>query len=243
MKIGVAQIETLTGDFNYNFNIHEKCVRLAHDIGVDSLIFPELSITNYNSLRAKELAFDLDDSRFSIIQSWSDQMSISISLGAPIRTDAGVWISSVIFQPGQDKKMISKEHLHGDEIEFFLPAVNEKRTFGSENKVGVVICYEISIPHHLSTVMSEGPEVMVASVAKYENSIEKSYQILSGFSRENEVWTMMSNSVGDADGKPCAGQSAIWDRKGNLLLSLDDKSDGLLTLNTKTGEAQSHLLK
>jgi predicted amidohydrolase len=44
----------------------------------------------------------------------------------------------------------------------------------------------------------------------------------------------MANAVGQADGEECAGKSAIWNDKGELLAQLDGQREGLLILDTDT---------
>ncbi|MDY4379262.1 hypothetical protein SOV92_15780 [Pectobacterium brasiliense] len=46
----------------------------------------------------------------------------------------------------------------------------------------------------------------------------------------------MANAVGKADNFICAGQSAIWDREGKLLIQVNATQEALLILDTETGK-------
>lgn len=47
---------------------------------------------------------------------------------------------------------------------------------------------------------------------------------------------LMANAVGKADNFICAGQSAIWDREGKLLIQVNATQEALLVLDTETGK-------
>lgn len=77
------------------------------------------------------------------------------------------------------------------------------------------------------------PDVYVASVAKFRNGIAPSYNRLAALARSG-VHALFVNSVGVADNGVCAGGSAVWNREGKLLASLDDTHEGLLIFDTDT---------
>jgi predicted amidohydrolase len=64
---------------------------------------------------------------------------------------------------------------------------------------------------------------------------------LSEIARTYSMTVIMSNCTGLCDGEQCAGKSAVWNNKGELLGQLNDDGEGLLVFDTDTGEIGSIL--
>ena len=56
LKIGLAQINPKLGDVESNLALHLAKIEEAADLGVELLVFPELSLTGY---RLRDLTFDV----------------------------------------------------------------------------------------------------------------------------------------------------------------------------------------
>jgi len=52
---------------------------------------------------------------------------------------------------------------------------------------------------------------------------------------------LMTNAIGQADGEICAGKTAVWNEKGQLIKQLDDIHEGILIFDTDTQEVTEHL--
>ena len=111
MKICVTQTRPVKGDIETNIDNHKKLINLAVSNGADTVIFPELSITGYEPELSKELAIDLNDSRFDVFQNISDARQITIGVGAPIKNNGGICISMILFQPHKARQLYSKKYL------------------------------------------------------------------------------------------------------------------------------------
>ena len=119
MKICVAQTKPVTGDIEQNILHHKEFINRATALGADSIIFPELSLTGYEPTLAKALAVDLYDNRLDDFQAISNAQKITIGVGIPVRTENGITISMIIFQPHRERLVYSKKYIHADEEEFF----------------------------------------------------------------------------------------------------------------------------
>jgi predicted amidohydrolase len=104
-------------------------------------------------------------------------------------------------------------------------------------KVGLAICYEISIPAHAEATFLAGAGIYVASVAKTAKGVQAAAERLSAIARQFGAPVLMANCVGTCDGVYCAGGSAAWSRRGERLAQLDDASEGLLAFDTGTEAA------
>lgn len=242
MKICVAQTRPVKGNINANIEHHKKMINLAITNGADMIIFPELSITGYEPELAKELATNQDDSRFDQLQQISDTNQITIGVGVPTKNNEGICISMVIFHPHKARRTYSKKYIHADEEPFFISGQNFGCLPGPKPKIGLAICYELSIPEHSENAHQCGAEVYIASVAKTAEGVEKASKSLSEIASKFSMTVLMSNCVGLCDNFESAGKTAIWNNKGVLARQLNDITEGILIIDTDTAEITEKML-
>ena len=234
MKICITQTNPIKGDIETNIARHKKFIELAVSNAADIIIFPELSLTGYEPSLAKELATDANDIRLNDFQIISDTHQISIGVGLPTKSNAGICISMIFFQPNKPRQVYSKKYLHADEEPFFVSGANISGIKIKEKNVALAICYELSVPQHSEDAFKSGAEIYIASVAKTATGVEKAFKTLSDTASKYSMTTLMSNSVGLCEDGLCAGQSAVWNNKGVLIAQLDNTSEGILIFDTET---------
>lgn len=105
----------------------------------------------------------------------------------------------------------------------------------------LAVCYEISVPEHLEAALKFGPEIYVASVAKFEAGINKAIERLSKIAADCSMPVLMANCIGFSDGGQCAGQTSVWNKRGALIGQLNDSDEGLLIFDTETHELTASL--
>ncbi len=228
MKICVAQTHPVKGDIQGNIENHKKLIGHAVENNADLIIFPELSLTGYEPTLAKELAITKEDNRLDDFQILSDANEISIGVGAPTKSDSGICISMILFQPNKLRKIYSKKYLHADEEPFFVSGDNFPCLTIKETKIAFAICYEISIEEHAERAHKDGATIYIASVAKFESGIEKALQRLASIASDYKMTVLMSNCVGNSDGQKCAGKTSIWNSNGVLMNQLNESEEGIL---------------
>jgi predicted amidohydrolase len=236
MKICAAQTRPIKGDIQGNIENHKKWIDLAVSEGVELVIFPELSLTGYEPALAKELATDQDDSRFDDFQAISDAKEITIGVGVPTKNEKGICISMLLFQPHQERRTYSKSYLHPGEEEFFVRGQSSPDLQVNHTNIALAICYEISVPEHLESVLKFGPGIYFASVAKFVDGISKAIERLSRVARDCSMIVLMSNCVGFSDGGQYAGKTSVWNNGGSLIGQLNDSDEGTLVFDTETHE-------
>lgn len=243
MKICVAQTRPFKGDVERNIDNHKKLIDLALSSGADMIIFPELSITGYEPELAKELATSPDDSRFDDFQRISHTRQITIGIGMPIKTDTGITISMVLFQPQQERQLYSKKYLHSDEEGYFVSEASTIGLLGNKTNIAMAICYELSVPEHSENAFNSGAEIYIASVAKTADGVKKAYKSLSDIARKYSMTTFLSSCIGYCDNFESAGKTAVWDNKGLLVGQLDDKNEGILIFDTDSQELVTKMIE
>lgn len=238
MKICLAQTKPERGVIDANINNHLALIDSAISHGADCIIFPELSLTAYENSLAKELAVTKDDERLTVFEQLSSEGNITIGVGIPTKGEEGVHISMILFQPGQPRQVYSKKYLHEDEWPFFTPGENYTGLQINGTPVALAICYELSIPQHAQDAGKRGAPIYLTSVVKTAAGVEKAGKTLVDIAKTYNMTVLMVNSVGLCEDGLCAGGSAAWNGKGELLGQLDDLNEGLLLVNTDTQEVK-----
>ena len=121
-------------------------------------------------------------------------------------------------------------------LDFFINDKNSTGLIGSNPNLALAICYELSVPKHSEDAFNRGAEIYVASVAKNANGVEKAIKNLSEIGKKYSMTVLMSNCIGQSGGYECGGKSSIWNKEGALLGQLDDSSEGILIIDTKTNQ-------
>ncbi|HLG41411.1 MAG TPA: carbon-nitrogen hydrolase family protein [Chitinophagaceae bacterium] len=234
MKICVAQTKSVRGDVQANITNHQRLIELAVSNGAGIIIFPELSITGYEPELAKELATDQNDSRLDVFQQICDKKQITIGVGMPLKSDPGITISMIIFQPHKTRQVYSKQYLHSDEYPYFVSGNGQVFLADENNKIAPAICYEISVREHAENAYKNGAKIYIASVAKSVAGVEKTFKDLSGIAGKYSMTVLMSNCIGHCDNFDCGGKTSAWNDKGILLGQLNDINEGILIVDTET---------
>jgi predicted amidohydrolase len=242
MKICAIQTQPVTGSIQSNITRHKQFVQAAIAQHVDVIIFPELSLTGYEPTLAKDLAVDMNDHRLDDFQTISNEQTVTIGVGIPIRTEKGIIIGMIVFQPNYERSVYAKRYIHPDEEEFFVSGESFPTRIISGKPVALAICYEISVPAHAEKALRNGAVAYIASVAKFTNGVDKATQRLSEIAATYHVPVVMSNCIGPADNGICAGKTSAWSAQGILLGQLDESREGMILLDTETNVAQQILL-
>lgn len=237
MKIALAQMQPAKGDISTNISHHCRFISKAIESKADAIFFPELSLTGYEPGLAKELATTINDKRLTVFQSLSDENNIVTGAGLPTTGSNGVYISMIIFQPHAPRRLYSKQHLHDDELPYFIPGAGQVYITIQNKKIALAICYESLLLQHAETVSKEGTDIYLASVAKSANGVAKAYRHYPDIANKYSIPVLMANCVGHCDNFQSAGSSAAWNKKGDVAGKLDEKSEGILIFDTETETA------
>lgn len=211
-------------------------IELALEKEADLILFPELSLTGYEPTLADTLASIQEDVRLDIFQEMSDKELITICVGLPTRSKAGVHISLVVFQPDAPRSTYSKQHLHKDELPFFVPGDQSMILTLDNKKIALAICYESLLPEHAEEAAQQGAGFYLASVAKTAKGMEKANKGYPEIAKKQGMVVMMANSVGPNNETESAGGSAVWNASGALVHQLDDHNEGFLIYDIETEE-------
>lgn len=243
MRIGVVQLESIHADVEGNIARHAQVIDRAAAHGAELLVFPELSLTQYDPTIADEMATTPDDPRFQPLQRLADRHHMTICAGMPLRAETGNTIAMLIFQPQQPVGVYSKYHLAADEKPFFVPGPPEPEFALFHETIAFAICYEISVPEHAKTACDRGASVYIASVAKTHAGADRATQRLATIAREHGMTVFMSNCVGPCEDTRGGGGSAVWTPQGELLTQMDDTQQGVILYDAQMPEQSPEMMR
>ena len=242
MKIGLAQIKSETGHIRHNIDHHLAVLQSLDPGTADLVVFPELSLSNYEPDVADFVALAAEDERFNVFKEYATTSGMVIAVGCPLKTSGKPLIALCVFTPDGRFIHVGKQYLHADEIPYFAHASDGPWVLDLNVRVGLAICYELSVAVHTKAVMACSPEVYLASVAKTPAGVALSQDTLSRTAKQYGIPVLMVNSVGTCEGNVAGGGSMVIGADGNLVSRLDGTSEGLLIYDTESGETQSIVL-
>lgn len=242
MKLCVAQLQPVAGDLEANLDKHHALLDLAITAGAELICFPELSLTGYEPKLAKQLVSHPADRRLRSLQGRADAQSVSIAVGLPTTAKQGIHISLILFQPGQPPVVYAKQQLHPDELPYFVPGDQPVLVRSTDPVIAPAICYESLQAAHGEQAASLGAQIYLASVAKSAQGLEKARLHYPAIAQRYGMAVLMANCLGPCDDFWAAGQSAIWNAHGNLLIRLDPDREGIALFETATQQVRAHYL-
>ncbi|MEB3209892.1 MAG: carbon-nitrogen hydrolase family protein [Leptolyngbyaceae bacterium] len=252
MKICAVQFRPVAGDILVNLAKHLEFVDRAITHGADVIFFPELSLTGYEPQLARSLATDPADSRLDVFQQRSDRHSVTIGVGLPLTVnseesreskESKVQIGMVWFTPNAPRRSYAKQHLHEDELPFFVAGSQQLVLEIAGHTLAPAICYESLQSTHADHAAKLGANVYLASVAKPAGGMAKAMQHYPAIAQKHKMYVILSDSVGPCDTFISVGQSAVWNPQGEALTQMDSESEGLVMLDTTTQMADVHVLQ
>lgn len=240
MKICAVQFQPTRGDITANLAKHLAFIRVAIDQGGDLIFFPELSLTGFEPKLAKLLATDENDPRFDVFQQCSNEHDLTIGVGLPLSKGSKVQIGMVWFTPNAARCRYAKQQLHADEVPFFVSGESQLILETPAHKLAPAICYESLQQNHADQAARLGANIYLASVAKSAGGMAKAMRHYPFIAHQYNMYVIMSNSLGPCDNFTSVGQSAVWNRRGELLVQMDSDSEGVLMVDTVTEKAAIH---
>lgn len=231
MIIAAAQTKPKQFDLQANLSDHFRLIKLAAQNGACLIIFPEMSITGYETEHADEMALKPDDTRLAGLQHLSDENNIIVVAGAPVLLNENLYIGSLIFQPHQAVKVYTKQFLHSTEVDFFASSFEYNPMLELKNeRISFAICADIDHPEHAGNAAKSDATLYIASIFFTPKGIAEAHSLLSGYAEKHALNILMANFAGQSWGIEAAGKSAFWNSNGELVAQLNSHDEGLLLI-------------
>jgi NAD+ synthase (glutamine-hydrolysing) len=261
MRIGLAQINPLIGDFRGNVEKIRRFADSARGEGCDLVVFPELALLGYPPRDLLDIPSFVQSSRayWSRIQEAS--RGIGLICGVVAENESGVGKpyhnTALFFDDGRLVGQVHKRLLPSydvfDEERYFEPGQAAWWTEWRGTRIGITICEDIwNVPDYLPRPLYRADpmaEMGRASVQVLVNISASPFHLgkaswvgdlLGSHSRRSSMQMVYVNQVGGNDELVFQGRSMVWDDSGRLAARGADFAEDLVVYDTETRQGDLH---
>ncbi len=145
LRVGAAQFDGAAGNINANAAAHERLIDEAGGLGVEVLVFPELSLTGYASNVLNEApercVVDPGGPGLKPVRDACLRDGIVAVVGGCLRSARGLGLSAIVVdRQGQICATYDKHHLDGPERDWFVPGTSGCMIEVDGWRLGLGIC-------------------------------------------------------------------------------------------------------
>jgi len=235
LRVAAAQATAVPGEIEQNVATAVRLIDEASAGGAEVVVFPELFICCYDlSLLAREPErCDLgpDDARLDLVRDACRAGSIAAVVSGSIRTDGERTLSALVVGPdGTDLARYDKQHVDSDELPLFRPGRNGCAIDVGGWKLALGICRDATFPEHARAAALAGAHGYLCPSSHTEPSIVHPARAL-----ENTMYVVLSNHLGEADGRRLCGHSSVYDPRGAVLADAGPHDEGLALADLDPG--------
>ena len=228
-------------EIGVNINAHESWVKKAAARGADMVFFPELSLLGYEPKHAARFAMRADDARLDVFQDAEPRAAHHDRRRRSDAGDFGVRISMLVFQPNAARIVYSKQHLHADELPYFVAGNGQVTLAGgaesSRRRSATSRCSMLIATRRRAR--RDGLRRERREVGQGRREGRRHYPSIA---RRHSLRVLMANCVGPATtSKPSAARPS-GTRAASSLARLPASGEGALLLDTATDETYDRLI-
>ncbi|MGB5158366.1 NAD+ synthase [Desulfobacterium sp. N47] len=251
MKIAIAQINPVIGDFEYNFNLIKSFAGKAIKQNCDLVVFPELSVTGYPPRDLLEKK-DFIEANLSYLSRLVDEIrGIGVICGFADKADEGnlLYNSAVLFENGKILHKTNKRLLPTydvfDESRYFEAGAEFAPYSYKDKIIGIAICEDAwnddnssgEKKYHLNPVslmIKNGANLIInISASPFHMGKQQFRQNMFGaIARKYKVPFIFANQVGGNDSVLFDGTSAVFDTNGRIIALARDFDQDLIFYDT-----------
>jgi len=245
LDLCAAQYCSVAGNLDANLYRHLQVMRLASEQHIDFLLFPELSLTGYETSLAHELALTADAAQLQPLRELAKQLRMTTLVGLPLRTaeNDAVLIGSVLFGADGSQTIYTKQYLHAGEERVFSPGAGGALLHLGDERIALSICADFTHASHARAAAESGAGIYATSVLISENGYPHDSELLEGYARELSIGVLMANHGGPSGGWACAGRSAFWEPGGRRVVNAAGTGDCLVIARRRQGSWQGQTLE
>jgi len=257
MKIAIAQINPVIGDFDHNSGKIKYYADKAGALSCDLVVFSELAVSGYppRDLLEKE---DFVDANIECLNGLVSSISgIGVICGFVDKNpgDEGnrLYNSSVLFENGKVLHKVNKRLLPTydifDERRYFEPGAEAVSFPYKGRRIGLTICEDVwndkdaikKRVYHLNPVLlmiEDGADLIINISASpfHVGKREFRWDMLGSIAKKYDVPLVFANQVGGNDSVLFDGISAAFNRKGKIAARAKDFKEDLVVFDLKRSE-------
>ncbi len=225
MRIACVQSNVVFGEPLRNAEIAIERLRELKAQGVDLAVFPEAYLTGYcvdSPEAARAIAVTAESQAVTALKSACDQLDMLAIVGFAEATEAALYNTAVLLEPGQAPRFYRKTHLPELGLDKFVTAGQALTVFDTRfGKIGILICFDLRPPEAARVLALSGAELIVLPTNWPEGAEISAAHLGIARAAENRVFVATCNRVGVENGFRFIGQSKIIDIGGTVLAAAE----------------------
>ena len=254
MKIAIAQINPIIGDFNHNFDRIKYFADEAMELKCDLVVFSELVISGYPPRDLLEKNDFVDANLACLNRLLASIRGIGVICGFvdrnPVDKGKPLYNSAVLFEDGNILHKVHKRLLPTydifDERRYFEPG--RESTFHPYKgcKIGITVCEDAWNDEDISKrriypidpvelVVKAGADLVINVSASpfYVGTREFRWNMFGSMARKYRIPLIFANQVGGNDSVIFDGISTVFDNNGNLVTRACDFEEDFVVFDSE----------
>jgi predicted amidohydrolase len=241
VRIGYAQYDVHFGEYDRNLKTVTRLAEEGRD--ADLLVFPELGLTGYEFIDAKEVERFAEPAgagpTADAIRKLAAEFNTTLVIGYPEYSTAGCYNAAMLVTPDGEVHNYRKMHLFSREKELFLPGNRPPDVVDTPaGRIGLMICFDWLFPEAARMLAVQGAQIIA-----HPSNLVLNYCQRAMYCRalENAVFIVTANRIGSEDraGRTLAftGQSQIVSPAGAYLSQAGADVEAVGMVEADTAEA------
>ena len=261
MKIALAQIDPIIGDFGQNTEKMMAHIEKAIGFSCDLVVFSELVISGYPPRDLLERQ-DFVAANLSHLHKLVDSVKgIGVVCGFvdrnPTQQGNALYNSAVLFEDGKILQQAHKRLLPAydvfDETRYFEAGTEYSSFFYKSCKIGLTICEDIWNDKDffskqlypvdpVARMIEDGANLIINISASpyYVRKREFKWDMLANISKKYNVPLLCVNQVGGNDSVLFDGMSIAFDSTGQMAVRARDFEEDIVVFDTDTQKGELH---
>lgn len=230
ITIAAAQSTSVPLDVAANVWEHLRFIDVASGLGVQWLVFPELSLTGYELAAMPELVLHAEHVLLAPLREASRRTGMAMTVGAPVDASTSLpAIGAITLRPDGQHSVYRKFHLHEGEKKFASPglAAVHVQTIGA-TRIASAICADTNVPSHAARAAQAGAHVYAAGVLTSEKGYAAEAPLWQSYAHDHRMAVVIANHGGPSGNYVSAGKSGIWNADGECIASAAGFGDWLV---------------
>jgi NAD+ synthase (glutamine-hydrolysing) len=258
MKIAIAQINPIIGDFNHNFEKIKCFADKAIELNCDMVVFSELVVSGYPPRDLLEKNDFVDANLACLNRLLSSIRGIGVICGFVDKNsdDKGkpLFNSAVHFEDGNILHKVHKRLLPTydifDESRYFEPGRESVPYPYKGHRIGLTVCEDawndedifkrrLYATDPVALVVKAGADLVINVSASpfYVGTREFRWNMFGSMARKYGVPLIFTNQVGGNDSVLFDGISTVFDKNGNIVARACDFDEDLMVFDSEAPES------